>query len=106
MEMTDHHATSSESTKPVAVYKEFEQDNERDIEEIIQENIKEWTSDLSKLPPVSHEKIHEYLAIGKSFGNEPKGALKHKINGYQLFKEGFVKKIRVKDNVMCERKHL
>ena len=45
--MTDHYATSSgsqkssKSTKPVAVYKEIEQENERDIEEIIQENIKE-----------------------------------------------------------------
>ena len=66
MKMTDHYATStgsqksSESTKPVAVYKEIEQENERDIEEIIQENIKEWTSDLSSLLPVSHDKIHEY----------------------------------------------
>ena len=67
--MTDHHAASSdsqknsESTKPVAVYKEIKQYNERDTEEIIQENIKGWTSDLSKLPPVIHEKIHEYLII-------------------------------------------
>ena len=108
--MTDHYATSSgsqksnESTKPVPVIKEIEQENENDIEEIIQESIKEWTSDLFRLPPVSHDKIHEYLAIGKSFGNEPKGALKHKINGYQFFKKGFVKKIRVKDNVMYEKK--
>ena len=108
--MTDHYATSSgsqksnESTKPVPVIKEIEQENENDIEEIIQENIKEWTSDLFRLPPVSHDKIHEYLAIGKSFGNEPKGALKHKINGYQFFKKGFVKKIRVKDNIMYEKK--
>ena len=43
------------------------------------------------------------LVIDKSFGNEPKGVLKHKINGYQLFKERFVKKITVKDNVMCEK---
>ena len=112
MKMTDHHATSSgsqkscESAKPVAVYREIEQENERDIEEIIQENIKEWTSDSSRLPPVSHDKIHVYLVIGKSFGNELEGALKHKINGYQLFKEGFLKKIRVKDNVMCEKKNI
>ena len=50
-------------------------------------------------------RIHEYLVIGKSFGNEPKRALKHKINGYQLFKKGLVKdEIRVKYNVMCEKK--
>ena len=45
---------------------------------------KSWISDLSRLPPVRHDKIHEYLIIGKSFGNEPKEAFKHKINGYQL----------------------
>ena len=95
--MTDHYAKSSdsqksnESTKLVAVIKEIEQENEKDIQDIIQESIKEWTSDLFRLPPVSHGKIHEYLVIGKSFGNEPKGALKHKINGYQFFEEGFVK---------------
>ena len=112
MKMTDHHATysgsqkSCESAKPVAVYREFEQENERDIEEIIQENIREWISDLSRLPPVSHDKIHEYLVIGKSFGNELKGVLKHKINGCQLFKEGFVEKIRVKNNVMYCQCHV
>ena len=48
---------------------------------------------MSRLPPISHDKNHDYLVIGKkSFGIEPKGALKHKINVYQLFKEGFVKK--------------
>ena len=48
---------------------------------------------MSRLPPISHDKNHDYLVTGKkSFGIEPKGALKHKINVYQLFKEGFVKK--------------
>ena len=107
--MTDHHATSScsqkssESTKPA--YKEIEQENEKDIEEIIQENSKEWISDFSRLSPIRHEKIHEYLVIGKSFGNGPKGALKHKINSNHIFKEGFVKKITVKNNIMCRIKH-
>ena len=59
---------------------------------------------MSRLRHVIHDKIHEYLVIGKNFCNEPKSALKHKIDGYQLFKEGFVKKIRLKDNAMCEKK--
>ena len=46
---------------------------------------------MSKLLPVTHEKIYKYLVIGKSFGNETKRALKHKINDYQLFKKGLVK---------------
>ena len=63
---------SSESTKPVAVYKKIDQENKRDIEEIIKKNIIEWTSDLSRLPPVSNGKIGEYLVIDKGFVNEPK----------------------------------
>ena len=63
MKMRDHHAASSgsqkssESTKPIAVYKEIEQENERDIQEIIQENIIVWTSDMSRLPPVAMTKF-------------------------------------------------
>lgn len=60
---------------------------------------------MSRLLPVAHEKIHNYLLIGKSLGNEPKGALKHKVNGYQLFKKRFGKdEIRVKHNIMCVKK--
>ena len=73
-------------------HKEKMQENERYIEEIIQENIKkEWINDLSRLLPVTHEKIYKHLVIGKSFGNETKRPLKHKINDYQLFKKGLVK---------------
>ena len=62
------------------------------------------TNDLFRLPPVSLDNIYEYfLVIYSSLGSEPKGVLKHKVNGYQLFKEGFVNKIRIKDNFMCEK---
>ena len=44
--------------------------------------------------------IHKYLV----FGNEPKGAMRHKINGYQSFKVGIVKKVRIKKNVTWEKK--
>ena len=80
---------NSESIKPVAVAiqrNRARQRKKKSFRKILK-------NDLSRFPPVSHEKIHEYLVIGKSFGNvnEPaKGALKHKINGYHLFKEGFV----------------
>ena len=50
-------------------FKEIKQENKGDIEKISQENIKEWSSDLFRFPPVSHKKINEYLVIGKSFGN-------------------------------------
>ena len=97
MKITYHHATSggsqksSENTKPVAVYNRARK--RKRIKGIIQENTKEWTRVLSRLPPISRDKNHDYLVTGKkSFGMEPKGALKHKINVYQLFKEGSVKK--------------
>ena len=78
---------NSESIKPVAVAiqrNRARQRKKKSFRKILK-------NDLSRFPPVSHEKIHEYMVIGKSFSNEPaKGALKHNINGYHLFKEGFV----------------
>ena len=41
--------------------KEIEQENERGIEKIIQGNIKEWTSDLSRWPPVSRENLYHLV---------------------------------------------
>ena len=60
--MTYHCATPScsrkmgQSTKPV---KKKLRMKIRDIEEIIHEDIREWLSDLSKLPLVNHAKILE-----------------------------------------------
>ena len=82
----------------ILAYKEIEQQTERDIQEIILEIVKnELAICLDYLLLV----MRKYLVKGKSFGDEPKEAIKHKI---KLFKERFVKKIRVKDNVMCEKK--
>ena len=82
----------------ILAYKEIEQQTERDIQEIILEIVKnELAICLDYLLLV----MRKYLVKGKSFRNEPKEAIKHKI---KLFKERFVKKIRVKDNVMCEKK--
>ena len=59
-----------------------------------------WSINLSNLPDITQGKIYEYLVLGKNFDNAAlRGAVKHKVNGYQLFKEGFVKKMKVKDNV-------
>ena len=57
---------------------------------------------MFRLSTISLDNIHEYLVVDKSLSNEPEGVLKRKINGYQIFKEGFGKKIRVKGNLMCE----
>ena len=52
-----------------------------------------WTRDLSLLPPVSHDLLYSYLVEGTiSVDNRRRGAIKHKILGYQLYKENFVKK--------------
>lgn len=38
-------------------YKEIDQENEKDIEEIIRKNIKFWKRDLSRLPSGTLDKI-------------------------------------------------
>ena len=73
------------------------------IEENAHEKITLWASDLTELPSITQESIHKYMVVGNSFDDTPKGAIKHKIMGYQLFKENYVKKVRVKPRVMVER---
>ena len=98
IKMTNHHATfrcsqkSGESTK--LAYKEIEHQNEIDTQEIVKNELAFCLDYLLLV-------MRKYFDKGKSFGNEPKEAIKHKI---KLFKEGFVKKITVKDNVMSEKK--
>ena len=92
------------ATQPV--FREISsQFNQIDAEEVVQEQISSWSRCLSLLPNISQEKIHKYFIIDDSstdFG--ARGASKHKISGYQLFKENFVKNLVVKPNVKIENK--
>jgi len=94
----------SSSVGPKPLYREIlSEESSFEKEEEVQNSIADWTTNLVNLPGITQERIHICLVVGKSFDNQPRGALKHKINGYQLFKDGYVKKLRVKDNVLAEK---
>ena len=96
--------SKSSSTGARPVFREItKEEYSSDLEEIVQEEIKVWSSSLEHLPPLTHEKIHSYMVLGESFDSKERGAVKHKISGYQLFKDGYVKKVRVKPNVKVEK---
>lgn len=44
-------------------------------------------------PTFKSRKIYGYMVLGESFDNKERGAIIHKIVGYQLFKDGHVKKV-------------
>ena len=63
-----------------------------------------WTKDLTLLPSISQKLLKDYLLDGTiSIDNRSRGAMKHKILGYQLFKEHYVKKVCVKPMVKGAR---
>ena len=79
------------------------QEYEQNEEQTIKETITSWPTDISLLPSICHSKIKNYMIDGTiSLDNRSRGAYKHKIQGYQLFKESYVKKVRVKPNVAGE----
>ena len=71
---------------------------DKDEGEAFHKGIHTWTTELKALPNITNEKIYEYLVSEKT-NNFSKGAVKHKVAGYQLFKEGYVKGVKVQPNV-------
>ena len=61
---------------------------------------KGWTRDLSNLPDISHKLIETYFCADNT------AAYKHKREGYQLFKDGYVKQVRVMPGVQGDVKTL
>ena len=94
----------SSSVGPRPVFREITNEElEVDEEGTLSKGVT-WTRDLSLLPPVSHDLLYSYLVEGTiSVDNRRRGAIKHKILGYQLYKENFVKKLRVKPMVKGAR---
>jgi len=75
-----------------------------DEEDFIFKKVLTWTTDLTNLPPITHSHIYEYMIEATiSVDNKSRGATKHKILGYQLFKEHYVQKVQVKDHVKAKQ---
>ena len=72
-----------------------------DEEEVVNKSITEWTKDLAMLQDITHEKIAHYFVEGtiSVATNAKRGATKHKVLGYTLFKDNYVKKVCVKPNI-------
>ena len=71
-----------------------------DDEEQLSQNITDWSKDLSELPPIRQSFIKDYLVDETiSVDNYGKGANKHKISSYKLFKDNYVKDVKVKSNI-------
>lgn len=94
----------SSCTGPIPAFREITNE-ERSvvIEEEVQKDVTTWTADLTGMPFLTQEDIDKYFVIGNSLDNKPRGAMKHKILGYQLFKEEYVKTIKVKPHVKAEK---
>ena len=65
-----------------------------------------WTRSLINLPAFEYAFIHEHLVENSETmpDNRPTGAHRHKKMGYRLFKENYVKNVRVKPNVQANSK--
>ena len=94
----------SSCKRPRPVFREITNEEFlNDDEEVINSAITSWSRDLSLLPPISHKRMKDYLIDGTiNIDKRSRGADKHKVMGYQLFKENYVKKVRVKPNVTAE----
>ena len=92
------------NTTPVFREVSHEEFNSDENEET-HKQIQTWTRDLTELPNISHNHVKNYLLHETvDIDNRARGASKHKTLGYQLFKENYVKSIRVKPNVCAAKK--
>ena len=71
-----------------------------DENSFVDDSVGYWTKDLTGIPNITHE------FLNTCFTAEATNALKHKTLGYQLFKDGYVKKMRIKLNVPDETEML
>ena len=85
-------------TLPTPVFREFlPQERLESANDNIYVDINKWTTDLSEMPTVTLKGIHKYFITDLDEDERPRGAGKHKISGYQLFKYGYVK-VKKKSN--------
>ena len=83
-----------------------EEETLEDEEDRINSSITIWSRDISLLPDITHSRIHNYLvdsSVVVEDTSELRGAKKHKVLGYRLFKDGFVRKVVDKPNIRAEQ---
>ena len=66
--------------------------------------MRQWTKELKTIPPFTFELMQKHLGTNTELGEENNvGAHKHKKEGYQLFKDKYVKQVVMKANVMKDK---
>ena len=50
-----------------------------------------WTKHFEDFPSCTYDFLEKHVIHDASFDDEPKGAVRHKKLGYQLFKAGYVR---------------
>ena len=66
--------------------------------------MRQWTKELKTIPPFTFELMQKHLGTNTELGEENNvGAHKHKKEGYQLFKDKYVKQVVIKANVMKDK---
>ena len=72
-----------------------------------QSEIMQWTKELKAVPPFTFEMMQKHLGTNpESVKENNVGAHKHKKEGYQLFKDKYVKQVVVRANVKKENNQL
>ena len=73
---------------------------------VVSESVDAWPRSLLDLPAFEYAFIHEHLVENSETmpDNRPTGAHRHKKMGYRLFKENYVKNLRIKPNVLDKSK--
>ena len=61
------------------------------IEKNAHKSINEWTIDLTEMPNLSLQHIHEHFVNAIANDGQKRKAMKCKISGYQLFKDSYDK---------------
>ena len=70
------------------------------LEQNAHNSIVDWTIDLTEMPNLSLQHIQEYFVNAIANDGQKRKAMKHKISGYQLFKDSYAKKVKVKGDVV------
>ena len=73
-----------------------------DDEQVLTQNITSWSKDLVNLPPISHRHLIEDT-IG--IDQRSSGAIKHRIEEYQLFNWRTLCKEHESERQCCERRY-
>ena len=97
----DAHVDENNTTLPVPIVNVVDKSTDDDSAVYTRglgDETKRWTQDLSVTPNTSHKSIETYFCAENTV------AYKHKREGYQLFKDGYIKTMRFMPDIQTDGK--